>query len=109
MWSERVETVRRFADSINDRDVDAGLEARFLERLDGADRERVVLRVHEVDACVAVRGDEALRRCVSGLRIEAGGLLAEDHDAGRVRCPQCQGQEVEQVMTSFVAVTSIKS
>jgi putative FmdB family regulatory protein len=36
-------------------------------------------------------------------------LSVQDHDAGRARCPHCQGQEVEQVMTSFVAMTSKKS
>jgi putative FmdB family regulatory protein len=36
-------------------------------------------------------------------------LSIKDHDAGQVRCPQCQGQDVEQVVTSFVAMTSKKS
>jgi putative FmdB family regulatory protein len=32
-----------------------------------------------------------------------------DHNTERIQCPQCKGREVEQVMSSFVAVTSKKS
>ena len=32
-----------------------------------------------------------------------------DHNTERIRCPQCKGNEVEQVISSFVAVTSKKS
>lgn len=33
----------------------------------------------------------------------------KEHDATEVRCPQCQGTEIKQVLSSFVAVTSKKS
>ena len=32
-----------------------------------------------------------------------------EHDTGDVRCPECKGTEVNQVVSSFVAVTSKKS
>ena len=48
------------ARATDDRDIRAGRVAGLLERLDDADRERVVVRVDEVDAFVLVSRDERL-------------------------------------------------
>jgi putative FmdB family regulatory protein len=36
-------------------------------------------------------------------------MSIKDHDSEQVTCPHCQGTEVEQVLSSFVAMTSKKS
>src|SRR5205823_13640686 len=36
-------------------------------------------------------------------------MSLKDHETEEVRCVHCQGTQVEQVLTSFVAVTSKKS
>ena len=36
-------------------------------------------------------------------------MSIKDHETEQVRCAHCQGTQVEQVLTSFVAVTSKKS
>jgi hypothetical protein len=36
-------------------------------------------------------------------------MSIKDHDAGQVRCLECQGTKVEQVVAPLVAVTSKKS
>ena len=36
-------------------------------------------------------------------------MSISNHDTEEVPCPQCKGAEVEQVISSFVAVTSKKS
>ena len=36
-------------------------------------------------------------------------MSLKDHETEEVRCVYCQGTQVEQVLTSFVAVTSKKS
>jgi putative FmdB family regulatory protein len=36
-------------------------------------------------------------------------MSLHEHDTADVRCPACQGMEVKQVFSSFVAVTSKKS
>jgi putative FmdB family regulatory protein len=36
-------------------------------------------------------------------------LAIKEHDTAQVRCPHCQGTEVEQRFAPFVAVTSKKS
>ena len=67
------------ARATDDRDIRAGRVAGLFQRWDDADRERVVVRVDEVDAFVLVSRDECLRDGVSGSRVEAGGKpLAED-------------------------------
>jgi putative FmdB family regulatory protein len=33
----------------------------------------------------------------------------KERDTAEVRCPQCQGTEVQQILSPFVAVTSKKS
>ena len=36
-------------------------------------------------------------------------LTIKEHDTAQVQCPQCQRKEVQQLFTSFMAVTSKKS
>ena len=36
-------------------------------------------------------------------------MSLKDHDTAQVRCVQCHGTRVEQLVTAFVAVTSKKS
>ncbi|MDP2969442.1 MAG: zinc ribbon domain-containing protein [Deltaproteobacteria bacterium] len=36
-------------------------------------------------------------------------LSIKDHDAGKAKCPKCQGKKVEQLITLFQAKTSRKS
>ena len=36
-------------------------------------------------------------------------MSLKEHDTEQVRCPHCEGREVEQIITPFVAVTSKKS
>jgi putative FmdB family regulatory protein len=36
-------------------------------------------------------------------------LSIKDHDTQQVTCPHCHGTEVEQIFSSFVAMTSKKS
>jgi putative FmdB family regulatory protein len=36
-------------------------------------------------------------------------MRVNEHDTAEVRCPQCKGTDVHQVLSSFVAITSRKS
>lgn len=36
-------------------------------------------------------------------------MSIQEHDTKQIECPHCQGTEVEQIISSFMAVTSKKS
>ena len=36
-------------------------------------------------------------------------MSLNEHETAKVRCPQCKGTDVNQVLSSFVAMTSKKS
>ena len=47
--------------------------------------------------------------CQACDRVFVAYMSLHEHDTAEVRCPQCKGTEVKQVLSSFVAVTSKKS
>ena len=86
------------ARATDDRDIRAGRVASLLERLDDADRERVVVRVDEVDAFVLVSGDERLRD--AGIRSAAS---KPANSSPRTVMPAGSATEWKPVMRSMPA------